>query len=317
MKKLRTVLAVFAFYLLSFLEASAHVKWFVEEEIIEPIKWYTLIDKPVVIWSLVVLSMIVLGVYLDKVIKTPTWLTRFNQKHEHGIHRAAEILLGIFLIVTVNFFWDTIISPHVDSREWIRTVISGLQLVLGILFISGLYVRMASFLLAVLCLAMGYWSGPVVFFENLLLLSLAVYLFLRTFKNGILPKWLLVHKLDILRIGAGICLIVLAFTEKLFHPEFSLVFLEAHPWNFMQPIFPNFGNALFVLSVGMSELLFGLLFTFGYLTRITTLALAVFLVSSATAMYLSIGDWEPGHVVIYAVAVLFVFFGSDTPTKKD
>ncbi|MFM7088107.1 MAG: hypothetical protein ACKOW9_01040 [Candidatus Paceibacterota bacterium] len=311
MKKLRGILAVCVLYLLSFASASAHVKWFVEEEKIEPIPWYALTDKPVVVWYMVVLCMVVLGAYLDRIIKTPRWLTLYDKTHEYGIHRVAEALLGIFLIVTVDFFWNTIITPYVDVGEMARVMISGLQLALGVLFISGLYIRVASSLLFLLCIAMGLWSGPVVFFENLLLLSMSVYLFLETFKKGVLPDWLFRHKRDILRVGSGICLVVLAFTEKLLYPEFSLAFLEAHPWNFIKPVFPNFSDALFILSVGMSELLFGILFTLGYLTRITTLALSACLVSSATAMYFSIGDWEPGHVVIYAVAIIFVFYGSD------
>jgi len=318
MKKIKAGLLISLFYLLSFVPALAHVKWFVEEEEIEEIPWYSFLDISVIVWTLIVIAVVVLGWYLNGKIKTPNRLIKFNKTYAVQIHRGAQMLLGIFLLVTVDFFWGTIIAPHVAIDSPVRLVIVLFQYILGIMFLFGLSPRIASSILMLLCLMLGYWSGVVVFAENLLLFSLAFYFFVKSFRSGVLPVWLEKHSLDILRIGSGICLIVLAFTEKLLFPEFALAFLANHDWNFMQPIFPSFSDNLFVLSVGMSELIFGLLFTFGYLTRVTTFFLAVFLVSSAVTMYVTVGDWEPGHMVIYAVALLFLFFGSDTkPTKKD
>ncbi|MBP6866045.1 MAG: hypothetical protein KBC12_00700 [Candidatus Pacebacteria bacterium] len=318
MKKIKAGLLISLFYLLSYVPALAHVKWFVEEEEIEEIPWYKFLDTPVIVWSLIVIAVVVLGWYLNRKVKTPNRLIKFNETYAVQIHRGAQMLLGIFLLVTVDFFWSTIVTPHVSMNSPVRLVITLIQYIIGMMFLFGLSKRIASGALMLLVLMLGYWSGVVVFAENLLLFSLALYFFIKSFKPDVLPAWVDAHSLDILRIGSGVCLIVLAFTEKLLFPELSLAFLASHPWNFMQPIFPGFTDSLFVLSVGMSELIFGLLFTFGYLTRITTIALSVFLLTSATAMFVSVGDWEPGHVVIYAVAVLFLFFGSDTkPTKKD
>lgn len=318
MKKIRLSLIVSLFYLLSFVPALAHVKWFVKEEEIEEIPWYKFIDTPVIVWSLVVVGMVVLGWYLNRRIKTPTRLIKFSEVYDKYIHRASQILLGIFLLVTVDFFWETIITPRVAIDSPVLIIIVLVQYILGLMFLFGFSTRIASAMLMFLCIVLGFWSGVVVFAENLLLFSLAFYFFIKSFKPGVMPAWIDTHALDILRVGSGICLIVLAFTEKLLFPELSLAFLANHPWNFMQPIFPNFSDSLFVLSVGMSELVFGLLFTLGYLTRVTTVFLALFLVTSAIAMFVAVGDWELGHIVIYAVAVIFLFFGSDSkPTKKD
>ncbi|HEY4478034.1 MAG TPA: hypothetical protein VJB09_02050 [Candidatus Paceibacterota bacterium] len=318
MKKIKAGLLISLFYLLSFAPALAHVKWFIEEEEVEETHWYNFLDTPVVVWILIVLGVVLLGWFLNRIIKTPKKLTDFTEKYSVQIHRGAQILLGIFLLVTVEFFWGTIITPHISNTAPVRLIVGLIQYVIGIMFLFGFYPRIASGALMLLCLMLGYWSGVVVFAENLLLFSLALYFFIKSFKSGVLPVWLEAHALDILRVGSGICLIVLAFTEKLLFPEFALAFLANHDWNFMQGILPAFSDNLFVLSVGMSELIFGLLFTFGYLTRITTIFLALFLATSSVAMFVSVGDWEPGHVVIYAVALLFLFFGSDTkPTKKD
>jgi len=314
MKNIQNIFYLLAFYLLTFSTASAHVKWFVPfEEIIEEshevTPFYNIQSKEVLIWFSVIFLMVLLGAYLDRVIKTPKKITEFTFKYEKQINRGAQALLGIFMLVTVNFFWDTIIIPYVASPNTFKYLIQSVQVLIGAMFLFNFYPRIASIVLMAFCVGLGFWSGPVVFAENLILLSVAFYFFIKNSPEDSKTFRLNKYAVEILRVGTGICLIVLAFTEKLAYPELSLVFLQAHPWNFMQPFFPNFTDSLFVLSVGASELIFGIMFIMGYLTRVTAMFLAVFLVSSATAMFLSVGDWEPGHVVIYAVAVIFLAFG--------
>jgi len=314
MKNIKSIFYLLAFYLLTFSTAFAHVKWFVPaEEIIEEshetTPFFYIQSKEVLIWVCAALSVVLLGAYLDRVIKTPRKITEFTFKYEKQINRVAQALLGIFMLVTVNFFWDTIILPYVSSPNIFKYGIQILQIVIGSMFLFNFYPRIASILLMAFCLGLGFWSGPMIFAENLLLLSIAFYFFIKNSPTDSKTFRLNKYAVEILRVGTGICLIVLAFTEKLAYPELSLVFLQAHPWNFMQPFFPNYNDALFVLSVGASEVIFGIMFIMGYLTRITTLFLAVFLISSATAMFLSVGDWEAGHVVIYAAAVIFLAFG--------
>ncbi|MCX6747716.1 MAG: DoxX family membrane protein [Candidatus Nomurabacteria bacterium] len=314
MKNIRNIFYLLIFYLLTFSSASAHVKWFVpDEEIIEEshglTPFYNIQSKEVLIWAGVVFIMVLLGAYLDRIIKTPKKITEFSFKYEKQINRGAQALLGIFMLVTVNFFWDTIIIPYVASPNTFKYLIQSMQVLIGAMFLFNFRPRIASMLLMALCVALGIWSGPITFAENLLLLSVAFYFFIKNSPTDSKTFRLNKYAVEILRVGTGICLIVLAFTEKLAYPELSLVFLQAHPWNFMQPFFPNFTDSLFVLSVGASELIFGIMFIMGYLTRVTTIFLTVFLLSSATAMFLSVGDWEPGHVVIYAAAFLFLAFG--------
>jgi uncharacterized membrane protein YphA (DoxX/SURF4 family) len=317
MKNIKNVFYLLAFYLLSFSAASAHVKWFVPtNEIIkeshQTTPFYYLQSTEVWIWMAVALVTVVVFGYLDSLIKAPKKLTEFSFKHEKKINRVVQIVLGLFLLVTVNFFWDTIITPHVATGNVFRYGVQAIQVAMGLMFILNLFPRIASIMLMTFCVGLGLWSGPVTFAENLLLFSIALYFFIKNSPEDSKIFRLNKHAVEILRVGTGICLIVLAFTEKLAYPELSLAFLQAHHWNFMQPFFPNFSDSLFVLSVGASEVIFGILFIMGYLTRVTTLFLAVFLVSSATVMFLSVGDWEAGHVVIYAAAILFLAFGHGT-----
>jgi len=314
MKKLRAVLAVVSFYLLSFVQAYAHVKWFVDsDEIIKEAHEGTIYDldsSAVWIWVVVILLMVFLARYLDKVVATPKKLQAFAVKHEIQINKAGQFLLGVFMLVTINFFWSTIITPLVPDSNIFKYWIQLLQALIGLMFMFNIYPRVASILLIGFCVGVGIWSGPVTFFENFLLLAIAIYFFVKNSKEGSRFYKFNPGAVSVLRVCTGLCLVFLAFTEKLAYPELSAAFLHIHNWNFMQPMFPSFSDNIFILSVGASEVLFGVLFVMGYLTRITTLALAVFLISSATSMFVSIGDWEAGHVVIYAAALIFLAFGS-------
>ncbi|MFN4181394.1 MAG: hypothetical protein ACK4FA_01720 [Candidatus Paceibacteria bacterium] len=322
MKKLRAVLAVFSFYLLSFLGASAHVKWFVEsEEVIEKyhglFPFYTIESKEVWIWSILLVVWVLLFAFLDKLLGEPVKLKAFGEKHSGFINRVAQVMLGLFL-VTVSFVWKIIIIPEIDVETVPMMILSIAQALVGAMFIFNFRPRLASILLLGFCLSVGFIAGWVAFLENVVLLSLGVYFLIRHSKPSDAMYKLKDYALPIARVGTGMSLIVLAFTEKLAYPELSLVFLAEHQWNFFAPIFPWFTNSLFVLSAGFVEIGFGILFIMGYLTRVTTIMIAAFFACSVTAMLIQTGKWEVEDLVVYAAAVLFIFFGAGLTsfTKK-
>ena len=64
----------------------------------------------------------------------------------------------------------------------------------------------------------------------------------------------------------------------------------------------------------------GILFVLGFLTRINTIMIAVFFACSVTTMLVQTGKWEVEDLVVYAAAILFIFFGAGTKklfTKTD
>jgi uncharacterized membrane protein YphA (DoxX/SURF4 family) len=77
----------------------------------------------------------------------------------------------------------------------------------------------------------------------------------------------------------------------------------------MQSLFPWFTDNLFVLSTGFAELIFGVLFILGYVTRITTIAIAIFFALSVVTMFIQFNAWEVEDLVVYAAAVLFLVYG--------
>lgn len=293
--------------------ASAHVKWFVDSEKVTQNShgmsaFYGWGSKEVLLWSGIVFIVVFIFSRLDKTIKTPKGLLSFGLKHEKKINRIAQVVLGVFL-VTVSLLWKVILIPEFPIEKGLTTLLGYLQILLGLMFIFNFKTRIASMTLGLLCLSLIPLFGIVTFLENALLFSLAIYFFICSSKESSKAFRLHKHAVEIVRIGTGVSLVVLAFTEKLLYPELSLGFLEVHHWNFMQNTFPWFTDKLFVLSTGFAELIFGVLFILGYITRITTVLIALFFGLSVTTMLVQFGKWEVEDLVVYVAAVLFIFYG--------
>lgn len=314
MKNIKNLVYLLAFYLLSFNSAFAHIKWFVDEEEVIATKrglypFFNISSSEVWIWMGI--SMLVVLVYglIDKFVKEPGGLNNFANKNEKVINRIAQVVLGVFLI-TVSFVWKIILIPTIDISSTFTFSLSILQALVGAMLVFNFYPRVASILLVLFCLGVGIYGGIIAILENLILISLAVYFFIKNSRNHKNYEIWNKYSLFIVRLGVGLSLIVLAFTEKLAYPELSLAFLETHKWNFMINTFPWFTNELFVLSVGFAEMIFGILFILGYMTRITTILIAIFFACSVTTMLLQFGLWEVEDLVVYSAAIIFLFFGS-------
>lgn len=312
MKKMYYVLGLLGIFTPSL--ASAHVKWFVDsKEVVEAAHgatpFYSWGSSEVIMWSLIVLGVVFVFSLVDKKVHAPKGLLSFGMKHEKVINRIAQAVLGLFL-VTVSLIWKIVIVPDVPVVDMLTTVLQVVQVLIGLMYIFNVKPRLASTMLGLLCAWLIFRVGFVEFLENAILLSLAVYFFIINSKED--SKVFLMlnkHAIEIVRIGTGISLIVLAFTEKLLYPELSMQFLQVHHWNFMQPFFPFFTDKLFVLSTGFAEMIFGILFILGYITRITTILIAIFFGVSVTTMLMQFGQWEVEDLVVYGAAILFIFYG--------
>lgn len=294
---------------------SAHVKWFVNSKSVigsyhDQIPFYYLDSDEVFLWSLISLVVIFIFAVLDKVIKNPHKLEVYAERNKKTINRIAEILVGVFLI-TVSIIWKLILIPEFPLTYDFWTVMLLLsQIFIGFLLVFGQSVRVASVMLILLVSIVTLKIGTVALLENLLLIGLAIYIYINNTKD--VKQFWLDHSVEILRVSTGVSLIVLAFSEKLMYPELSLSFLSTYDWNFMQNFFglDFFSNNLFVLSAGFAELIFGIIFMLGYLTRINTLFIALFFGLSVITMLLKYGAWEVEDLPVYSAAVIFLFFGS-------
>lgn len=294
--------------------ASAHVKWFVDtqdvtSEFHNQTVFYSWGSKEVLVWSLIVFIVVLAFGFVDKKLKAPKSLVSFGLKNEKTINRVSQAVLGVFLI-SVSFLWKIIIIPDFEVASNASKILLVLQILIGLAYLVNWKPKYASVLLFVLTLSTCLYSGLDTLLENIILISLSIYFYIVNSKEtSFVYKKFHNHAVEIVRLGTGISLIVLAFTEKLLYPELSLAFLDIHHWNFMQAIFPWFTNNLFVLSTGFAEMIFGILFIMGYITRITTILIAIFFAFSVTTMLIQFGAWEVEDLVVYSAAILFIFFG--------
>jgi len=300
--------------------ASAHAKWLVPEyqNVITSqhgtYEFYSLQSIPVLLWVFFSFAVIVTARFLHEHLPEPAAMVRFGNRHRVAIDRVAQFILGVFLVATA-LFWNVVILPAEVVTSPVLMVFKYAQVLIGLLFVLHLFPRYASIGLIILTTVATATQGIDAVLENVVLFSLALYFYLmHTKKTSGIWSVLKKYSIDIVRIGTGVSLIVLAFTEKLLYPELSMQFLVLHHWNFMQPLFPWFSNELFVLSTGMAEMLFGIVFILGYVTRITTLVIATFFAVSVTTMFYQSQVWEVEDFVVYCAAVLLLFFAHNNTT---
>lgn len=311
---MRFLIVIFSFLLP--LVTSAHVKWFVDSENVianshDKVPFYYLTSVEVIIWALITTIVVLVFSALDRLVKRPHRLADFAIKHQKKINWVVQAIFGLFLVVIASS-WKIILSPDfVIPQGTYGSMLQIAEILAGILFIINIRTRIACFIVLLLFVALGFHGGLIPLLENLIVLGLTFYLFVKNSPATSKYKKIDKFTIEILRISVGISLIVMAFTEKLMYPELGLSFLDVHQWNFMQMIgFDWFSNKLFVLSTGFAELIFGIVFVFGYLTRINTILIALFFACSVITMSLQFGMWEVEDLVVYSAAIVFLMFGA-------
>ncbi len=307
-------LLVSAFFLVGVSTVSAHVKWFVDSEKIiseshNTTPFYYLTSTEVILWSIIAICAVLVFSIIDHFVKEPKHIVAFAEKHSKAIDRVAQVILGLFLI-TVSFIWQLILVPEFKIADTLSMTLQIVQIVIGIFYIFNITPRIASWALLGVYGILFFKAGPMAFFENLIIPSLALYFLIRNSPKGSWFGKLDKHAVEFVRIATGVSLIIFAFTEKLSYPELSLAFLDVHQWNFMANMgLTWFTNNLFVLSTGFTEMIFGVIFILGYLTRINTILIAGFFATSVVTMMVHFGAWEVEDLVVYSAAILFLFYG--------
>lgn len=105
------------------------------------------------------------------------------------------------------------------------------------------------------------------------------------------------------RIGLGIALIVVAFTEKLANPALAIRFLEVHKLNFTASLGLPMSDYTFAMCAGAVELLVGLWLLLGIFPR-----LIILIAWLPFNMTLTIFNWVElvGHLPFYGMLAVFL-----------
>lgn len=292
--------------------AHAHVKWFVETDQLleEETVSFALTDTPILVWIAILVVAVVVAAVLERHITPPQKLVDWVKSKQAVITRVFEAVVGAHMLLVAAL--GHVIAPTFITVGTPMLIAAGLAAAAGALLLLGKFRLIASLMMVAFFVIVGMENGWAVL-EHLHILGLAYFIALNTLSQKKEYAHLKVWSIPVLRISLGVALILLGLQEKILHPQLALTFLESHDWNFMAMIGMGwFTDQLFVISAGMSEILFGLLFVLGVVTRINTIALSLFFITTAIVL----GPTEiNGHLTLFAIAVFLILMGSGDKLK--
>ncbi len=299
------------------LPAQSHLKWFVDTGLPEQSYSGNLYIYASA-WLLISLAVILVGTFLNK--RYPrislTWAPRHIEPYATAI---IGIFIGISLLISAS--QGILFSANINSIGPLHLTLLLLEGFTGLSLIIGLAVKQASLLLLGLWLSAFYFVDAIDVLENIWIIGVVLFFFLRersvlrSTQEDIFCDIQLSQSqaINFLRIFLGLNLILLGFSEKIFHPALGLAFLQEYPWNFMANLGVTwFTDELFVFSAGVVEAILGLFLVIGWVTRLTAIVLACLFLTPPFFM----GAKEIiGHIPHIAIVVSMLIFGRGTSMR--
>jgi hypothetical protein len=298
--------------------AAAHEKWFIPDPGDYPTDW-SFVFRPVTL----ALVLAVVGVTLlwrvvtMRALPMPElpFLARAGGLVPY-VPRLLAIHLGISLLaasVSGHFLTHDLDVDDLATGPLILLV----EGALGVWFITGVRLRPAAILLALIGPVALLVTGPVGLLSAMDLLGVAVFLAFVPPSDATLgrvePDELALRRgLLALRLGAGGALITLAFAEKLANPALARETVRMFP---DLDVFRLVGIHLpvdtFIAVAGATELLFGLLVISGALPQVAVLVAGI----PFNATLVLFGQTELlGHLPVYGVFLTLLAYGSNRRT---
>ena len=300
--------------------ANAHVKWFVDEHA----EYYNLdsesfsfSERSVVVWSALLITVLVIARVLERILvkysrTSHLKLYKWGVRHWSILYRAFQILVGMPLIMSA--YKGAVIAPHLVGSGLLIDSLRAIEACAGIFLVCNVYATAASWLLVALAAGVFSAFGTVSLLENVGVLGLALFLRCGDEQKDSYGTHEREWKIFVLRILVGMNFVVLALTEKLLRPDLALSFLQHYDLNFMKGVWIDYSDRLFVFSAGIVELAFGLVFILGYVTRLNSFFLLLFLIAS-NSYFFAVGNdsmaWmeATGHSPILASVLILLIFG--------
>jgi uncharacterized membrane protein YphA (DoxX/SURF4 family) len=281
------VVATVGFLALAPATVLAHERWFVPKDEQPPTDWGALVSFPVLLALASGATTVVFLTWLQRRIGDPLWpRPPFFQRLEPS----APAILGvqaaiamIFAATRLHLFVPNIKLPH----DVVGVAVAALAIAAAFSFITGVLTRVGALITAVLVVAaFGFAEYPEEVVEQVIFVGIAFYLV--AVGRGVvrydtgqeedrneLTDRLFPHALIVLRVCAGVSVLVLGFTEKLLNVELGIAFLHEYPrFNVARELgFDWFTDRRFVLAVGIVEVTAGCALIAGFLPRLVVLAL--------------------------------------------
>jgi uncharacterized membrane protein YphA (DoxX/SURF4 family) len=266
--------------------AAAHERWFTPRGPYWDPELGRLWSWPVLLALTGAAATIGLLAWLQRRLGDPLWP---RPPLFQRLETAAPAILGVQVAVTMIFAATrlNLFVPNIALPEnALGVLVAGVTIVAAFSFITGVLARVGAVItlgLFLLCFAYGAWYEAL---EQVLFVGVAFYLLavgrgVVRYESGreedrtALTDRLLPHALTILRVSAGISILVLGLSEKLLAPGLGEAFLQEYPrFNFMQELgFEWWTDRRFVYAAGIVEVTAGAALLSGFLVRVTILGL--------------------------------------------
>jgi len=300
---------------------SAHEKWFHATEGF-PLRWDLLFQvKPLAFVGGVLLLTALLGLW---------WRVRGGRgfvpgpenfgadpERRSALYGLIPAILAVHLAVPllVNGVQGHLFSPDNTLPGAWRYFLGLAETGLALALFYGTLTRLAAALMALLWLIGIFVTGPQGMLDNIFYLGFAAFFFLAgrgplSIDRLVIPHWeaspaQMERAVPALRIGLGLSLTIVAFTEKLANLPLALDFLQDYHLNFTRFFGLPMSNEVFVLCAGSVELLVGLCLLFNIFPREIILIAWI-----PINMSLTVFNWTEliGHLPIYGILAFLLLW---------
>lgn len=306
--------------------AHAHEKWLLDAEaypiqlraLADPWTWLA-IGGAVALWVVALLLWRWRG--QRSVVPGPERLGGTPAMRD-AVYALIPLVLAVHLGVPllVNGLNHTLFSPN-NALQGIWAYLFSLGqigVMLGLFY--GSATRLSALLLAVMWGAGLFAVGIEAMLETVHVLGFSAFFYCAgrgplAVDRALFPKWepgpsLVAWAVPLLRLGVGLSLIVVGFTEKLLNVPMAVDFLAEYPLNFLPALGIPLTDAQFVLMIGAVEILVGLCVLSGVFLR-DIILVAWF------PFNLTLGIFGPdelvGHLPFYGAMALFFVWGKSDP----
>lgn len=300
-------------------QAFAHEKWFTDPAV-HSTDWRLVWSERTALALGVGVLAVAVFAGLQRLIRDPYWpRLPFLSRMAHGDITLLAVQTAIALIymaVQPALFAPQLALPTSPGGY----ALAVLEVVIAFTFITSVLDRAGAAALLALGAVILAVYGPLAVLEQAHYAGIALAIFFISaaaheagqprapFHD---PKWAL-RGIAAMRVLAGVALLTLALTNKVWNPDLGIAFLANYPdFNVVRLAgFTGFSDASFVLWVGVAETTIGLLLISGVLTRVVILLLLV--PFNVTVPFLPAVEMI-GHLPIFGILYVLLVHGAGIP----
>lgn len=265
--------------------ASAHVKWFTDEDNY-PLRTDLIVSDRTLL--MLVTSALAVGgiILLERLLRDGNWpnLAIFRRMAV-GAPTILSVQAAITLVAAAS--QGTLLVPNFPMPDSpIGMIVIATELFVAVTFVTGIFDWVGALALIALLPIGAIVCSPWDVLEQATWVGIAAVVLVigrGSTRGAGARRWFRSRDrawgeraVRVLRVSTGFGLIAVAFGEKLWNPELGRAFVASHPaFNFMHSTLGLtwFSDDLFVLAIGLTEAAIGALLISGRMTRLVVLAM--------------------------------------------